>query len=131
MPALLDVTEKAAAQARKLLAQRGLAEGGVRVRVTPGGCSGFSYDLQPAAGPAEGDLSVDALGLRLYVERASALYLAGTVLDYESTLMSQRFVFRNPNAAESCSCGDSFALKDSPAEGTIQPQRVSCDKAPR
>lgn len=108
---LIDVTPRAAQQAKALLAKKGIAEGALRLRVLAGGCSGMSYDIQPFEGPPpSNDFTVEAHGLKLYIEPKSVLYLAGTQLDYEQSLMSQRFVFRNPNAKSSCSCGESFGV---------------------
>jgi iron-sulfur cluster assembly protein len=109
MPNLFDVTDRAAARARGLLAGRG-SDAALRVRVIPGGCSGLSYVLEPLTGPAPaGDRRVESNGLVVFVERQSLLYLAGTTLDYETNMFASRFTFKNPNAAEACSCGDSFA----------------------
>jgi iron-sulfur cluster assembly protein len=107
--ALLTITEKAARKALDMLAKRGGASA-LRVKVLAGGCSGYSYDLQPVAAPDPGDRTVTAHGLTVHLEGKSLLYLVGTVLDYESTLMSQKFTFKNPNAVESCSCGESFGV---------------------
>lgn len=107
---LVDITEKAAQKAKALLAQKGMPDGAIRVRVTAGGCSGMSYDLQPVVEPKPGDKVIEERGLRIFLDAKSVLFLAGTTLDYESTLMSQRFVFKNPNAKSSCSCGESFSV---------------------
>ncbi|MBK8576280.1 MAG: iron-sulfur cluster assembly accessory protein [Elusimicrobia bacterium] len=110
--ALFDISARAAAQAKSLLASRPAPDRALRVKVTPGGCSGFNYNLEPWAGPApDGDHRVDVDDLTVYVDRNSLLFLAGTVLDYESTLFSKRFVFKNPNAIASCSCGESFSVQ--------------------
>ena len=108
---LVEVTERAARKARELLAKRGTPAGAMRVRVAAGGCSGLSYVIEPTADPPEkGDQVVEAHGLKVYLDPKSVLYLAGSRLDYESTLISQKFKFTNPNAAASCSCGESFAV---------------------
>lgn len=109
--ALFEITERAAQKAKKLLADGGRPEGALRVKVTAGGCSGFSYSLEPLAGPPpETDHRVDAHGVTVYVDRKSLLFLAGTVLDYQDNLFSRRFVFKNPNAKATCSCGESFGV---------------------
>lgn len=108
--ALIDVTEKAAKKAKELLTQKGMPEGAMRVKVLAGGCSGLSYAIEPTDGPPQkGDSVVEAHGLKVYLDPKSLLYLAGTKLDYEVTLMSQRFTFSNPNATVTCSCGESFS----------------------
>lgn len=110
MPAVIDVTEKAAHKAKELLAKRGMPEGALRVKVLAGGCSGMSYAIEPTDQPPQGrDHVVDAHGLRVYLDNKSLLYVAGMKLDYEVTLMSQRFVFHNPLAKTTCSCGESFS----------------------
>ena len=110
-PALVDVTERAAHKGQDLLKARGILSGAIRLKVVPGGCSGFSYDVQPVAGqPIEGDLSVQAHGLTVFIDKKSLLFLAGTRLDYQESLMSKGFVFTNPNAAGSCGCGKSFGV---------------------
>ena len=109
--ALIDITEKAAKKGRELLVKKGFPEGAIRVKVTSGGCSGMSYHLEPAAEPPQRDEHVvESYGLRVYLHPKSLLYLAGTTLDYEQNLMNQRFVFKNPNAKTTCSCGESFSV---------------------
>ena len=116
MPNLFDVTDRAAARARQLLSGRG-PDAALWVRVIPGGCS-----LAPLDGPAPaGDQRVESNGLAVYVERQSLLYLAGTTLDYESNIFASRFTFKNPNAAEACSCGESFAPRAGLPTDNVRP----------
>ena len=113
MPAVsfLEVTERAALKAKDLLAKRGTPGGAIRVKILAGACSGLSYSLEPTIEPPQqGDKIVESHGLKMYLDSKSLLYLAGSCLDYESTLMSQRFKISNPNAVASCSCGESFAV---------------------
>ena len=111
MPALIDVTEKAAQKGKELLTKRGMPDGAIRIKVLTGGCSGLSYAMEPTAEPLRpGEHPVEAHGLKVYLDPKSVLYLAGTKLDYEVTLMSQRFVFQNPQATTTCSCGESFSV---------------------
>jgi iron-sulfur cluster assembly protein len=125
--ALIDVTEKAAKRGLALLAKAGNTSGAIRVEVIPGGCSGFSYHIAPAQGePALGDNVVEAHGIKVQIPAKSLLYLVGTTLDYEQTLMSQKFVFKNPNATASCSCGESFAAEAAP--GADAPRIQPCSK---
>jgi iron-sulfur cluster assembly protein len=108
---LFEITDRAAARAQVLLAARAPQDRALRVKVTPGGCSGFSYNLEPWSGPAPAeDHRVDVENLTVYVDKKSLLFLAGTTLDYENTLFAQRFVFKNPNATTACSCGESFGV---------------------
>lgn len=125
MPAaLIEITEKAAKRGLTLLAKAGKPAGGIRVDVIPGGCSGYSYNLAPSDAPAPGDTVVEGHGLKVHLPAKSLLFLVGSVLDYEQTLMSQKFVFKNPNATASCSCGESFAAE--PAPGLPAPSVVPC-----
>ncbi len=106
---LFNITERAAKRARELLAKNNMADGAIRVRVLAGGCSGLEYSMDPTSdGPQEGDMTVEAFGLKVYIDAKSILFLAGTNLDYQETLMNQRFVFNNPKASTTCSCGESF-----------------------
>jgi iron-sulfur cluster assembly protein len=116
--ALIDITEKAAARAKVLLAKAGLPEGSLRIDVVASGCSGYSYNMAPTAdAPAPGDNLVEAHGLKVQIPAKSLLYLVGTTLDYEQSLMSQKFVFKNPNSSGGCSCGESFAIGESVDRG--------------
>jgi iron-sulfur cluster assembly protein len=108
--AAITISEPAAKQIRALLAQKGTPEGGLRVGVKGGGCSGLSYFLDWAAGPGKHDEVVDAGGARVFVDPKSAMFLKGTTLDYQSSLMQTGFVFKNPNVKTACGCGESFTI---------------------
>lgn len=82
----------------------------LRLAVTGGGCSGLSYRMKFTSSLKKGDLVVSSEGANVVVDRRSALYLRGTVLDYSDNLVSGGFKFTNPNAKASCSCGESFAV---------------------
>jgi iron-sulfur cluster assembly protein len=106
----IRVTERAAQKIRALLEKDGvpLDQGGLRVGVQGGGCSGLSYAMRLDTQSRDRDKIFEEFGARIFVDPKSLLYLAGTVLEYEETLMRQGFVFQNPNAARSCGCGSSF-----------------------
>ena len=106
----LNVTESAAAEIKKFMAgEEGLPESsGLRVRVVPGGCSGFQYSLNIEEQSREGDFVMDEKGVRLFVDMFSAQYLNGVEIDYVSGMMGSGFTFKNPNATGSCGCGSSF-----------------------
>lgn len=111
---MIQVTANAAAQIRRMLGKRNAGETGLRLGVKAGGCSGFEYTFawEPAA--REGDLVVDAgEGARLYVDRRSLRFLDGTVLDYDTNLLSKGFLVNNPHAKSTCGCGASFSVETS------------------
>ena len=93
-----------------LMAKQGLTEGGLRVGVKGGGCSGLSYTFawETATPRRRGDRGPE--GAKVFVDRKSFLYLNGTMLDYDTSLMSKGFVFQNPNAKGTCGCGTSFTV---------------------
>jgi iron-sulfur cluster assembly protein len=110
--ASLTITDTAVDFAKKKLAGRGTPDAAIRLGIKGGGCSGFSYVIQfEDDPPRERDRVFDAGGVRFIVDRKSLVYLAGSALDYERTLMFQGFKFRNPNEATSCGCGHSFTVR--------------------
>ena len=81
------------------------------MRIQGGGCSGVMYKMSyEADGPAEGDFVKTEHGATVIVDPRSIVYLKGSTLDYKAELMSQRFVWTNPNAKSSCGCGESFSI---------------------
>ena len=107
---LVTVTESAVSQIKRLLDQEGkLATHALRMKVVGGGCSGLQYQLMFDDQAKNGDHEVDADGVRVVVDEKSALYLVGTTLDYIDTLMESGFKISNPNAKDSCGCGQSFS----------------------
>src|SRR6476619_3756157 len=96
----LSVTESAAAEIKKFMAgEEGLPEtSGLRVRVVPGGCSGFQYSLNIEEESRQVDFILDEKGVRLFVDMFSAQYLNGVQIDYVSGVMGSGFTFTNPNA---------------------------------
>ena len=81
---------------------------GLRVRVVPGGCSGFQYSLNIEEESRQGDFVLDEKGVRLFVDMFSAQYLNGVEIDYVTGVMGSGFTFTNPNATGGCGCGSSF-----------------------
>jgi iron-sulfur cluster assembly protein len=108
--AKITLTECAARKIRALLEKDGVSTevGGLRVGVQGGGCSGLSYAMRLDTQARDRDKVFEEHGARLFVDPKSFLYLNGTTLEYEETLMRQGFVFQNPNAARNCGCGSSF-----------------------
>jgi len=107
----IQVTEKAAARIRAVMTKENISpsEGGLRLGVQGGGCSGLSYNIRFDTQPRERDRIFEFGGVRVFIDPKSFIYLHGMVLDYEETLMHQGFVFQNPNAKKSCGCGTSFS----------------------
>ncbi len=107
----ITVTEKAVAHIRKVLAQENIpaSEGGLRLGVQGGGCSGMSYVLRFESQSDEHDKIFEFGDVRVFIDPKSFIYLRGMVLDWEDTLMRQGFLFNNPNATKSCGCGTSFS----------------------
>jgi iron-sulfur cluster assembly protein len=106
----IDMSEKAAARIRAMTAEKGTPNGGLRLGVKGGGCSGLSYFIDWAAEPGRLDQVVERDGARLFVDPKSAMFLAGTTVDWQQTLMQSGFVFRNPNVKTACGCGESFTI---------------------
>jgi len=110
-PQPIHVTEKALKRIRAAMAKEGVdpQQGGLRLGVQGGGCSGLSYNIRFDTQARERDKVYEFEGVRVFVDPKSFLYLSGMTLDYEETLMRQGFVFNNPHAQKSCGCGSSFS----------------------
>src|SRR5260221_14249234 len=111
--AKIHVSERAAKKILALLAKDGVSaeQGGLRVGVQGGGCSGLSYALRLGTQARDRGKVFEEFGAKIFVDPKSLLYLNGTTLDYEETLMRQGFVFVNPNAARNCGCGSLFTAR--------------------
>jgi iron-sulfur cluster assembly protein len=106
----IQVTERAVKRIKIAIAREGISpeEGGLRLGVMGGGCSGLSYSIKFDTHPRERDRIYEFEGVRIFVDPKSFIYLHGMTLDYEETLMRQGFNFINPNSTRSCGCGSSF-----------------------
>jgi iron-sulfur cluster assembly protein len=104
------LTEKAAQEVKRIMADQKLEEGTVlRVGVSGGGCSGFSYALGfDKQFDEKQDSKYDYHGVPVVVDKKSALYLDGTTVDFYDGIERRGFTFDNPNAVKSCGCGSSF-----------------------
>lgn len=108
---MLTLTETAVGEVRKFMeAESAGPQAGLRIRVVPGGCSGFSYSMQIEDEPRQGDEILDHAGLRVFVDMFSRQYLDGVQVDYVNSVMGSGFTFSNPNATGSCGCGSSFSV---------------------
>ena len=115
---LVSMTARAADKLKEIIAKQGREDLALRVYVTPGGCSGFSYGMTFAEGLEEGDALVQQDGVRIVVDPMSALYVKGSEIDFVDALMGGGFALRNPNAVSSCGCGQSF--KTASDQGTAK-----------
>ncbi len=107
--ALVNVTDSAASQIKRLLDSEGKLEThALRMKVVGGGCSGLQYQLMFDDAVREDDTAVKSEGVTVRVDEKSALYLVGTTLDYVDSLMESGFKIDNPNASNTCGCGSSF-----------------------
>ncbi|MCP5520820.1 MAG: iron-sulfur cluster assembly accessory protein [Verrucomicrobiales bacterium] len=106
---LIRVTASAAERVQSLLRKQGRPEGVLRVAVVGGGCSGLQYKMDLQDAPANRDILVESAGVRVVVDPKSALYVTGSELDFIDALQGGGFKVTNPNAATTCSCGESFA----------------------
>jgi iron-sulfur cluster assembly protein len=106
---LIKVTPSAAQKVGSLLQKQGRPNGVLRVAVVGGGCSGLQYKMDFQDQPANRDILVESSGVKVVVDPKSALYVTGSELDYVDALQDGGFKVKNPNAASSCSCGESFS----------------------
>ena len=106
---LIKVSPSAAKKVSSLLTKQGRASGVLRVAVVGGGCSGLQYKMDLQDAPASRDILVESSGIRVVVDPKSALYVTGSELDYVDALQEGGFKVKNPNAATTCSCGESFS----------------------
>lgn len=106
----LTLSERALARAKVLRSQPDHEGKWLRVGIRGGGCSGLMYFLDWVETPDEKDRQYDFEGVPVCVDRKSYLFLNGTELDYEESLVRSAFIFNNPSAKRSCSCGESFTI---------------------
>lgn len=106
----VTVTPTAAVEVKRFMEQEGVAEaqGGLRVSVQPGGCSGFKYGLLIEEQKGEDDVVIQQEGFSVFVDPFSAQYLDGVTIDYVSSMQGSGFTFSNPNSTGGCGCGSSF-----------------------
>ncbi|MBI3976463.1 MAG: iron-sulfur cluster insertion protein ErpA [Armatimonadetes bacterium] len=119
----INITPEAASKVKELLAHE--QEGThLRLFVTRGGCSGYSYGMTLDNETREGDQVVDQHGVRVLLDGLAARLLRGAQIDYTRSVMGEGFTLRNPNAVSTCGCGHSFTTAEDPGEAE------PCDDAP-
>ena len=107
----ITLSEKAASEVSRIISDQNLPEGtGLRVSIAGGGCSGFTYKLGFDNEVSDFDETSEQHGIKLIVDKKSALYLTGAEVDFHDGLDNRGFVFNNPNAKRSCGCGSSFSV---------------------
>ena len=109
-PLTITISEEAAEHVRHFAEQADSEDTNLRVGVKGGGCSGLTYMLDLVKEPMEGDKVLEQHGMKLFVDRKSYVFLAGTILEYSGGLNGKGFVFNNPNAKTTCGCGTSFGV---------------------
>ena len=109
---LVNLTPIAAQKVGALLAEKNLNGYCLRVFVSGGGCSGMQYGMAFENTTEDGDFVFDSMGVRVYLDASSAMYLEGASVDFVDSLMGGGFKIENPNAVSSCSCGQSFSTEE-------------------
>ncbi|QLQ18492.1 MAG: iron-sulfur cluster assembly accessory protein [Exiguobacterium profundum] len=109
----VTITPAAAKQIARLMARDGRQ--GLRIGVKKGGCAGMEYTMDYVSEVNPLDEVVEQDGARVLIAPMAQMFLIGTEIDYETTLLESKFTFRNPNVAEACGCGESIKFKDQPA----------------
>ncbi len=105
----VTLTASALNEVKRLLDLQGVTDGGLRLGVKGGGCSGLSYTINFDETIGEFDTVTEVEGVKVIVDAKSAIYLQGMTLDYQKDLVSGAFKFVNPNATKTCGCGESFS----------------------
>jgi len=109
----VTLTPAATRQIARLMARDG--HQGLRIGVRKGGCAGMEYTMEYATAVQPLDAVVEQDGARVMIAPMAQMFLIGTEIDYETSLVEAKFTFRNPNVAEACGCGESIKFKDAPA----------------
>ena len=106
----IQFSSRAAAKVASLVEEEGINELKLRVFVTGGGCSGFSYGFTFDETVAEDDAVIERDGVTMLIDPLSYPYLAGSEIDFKEDLQGSQFIVTNPNASSTCGCGNSFAI---------------------
>lgn len=117
-PKVVTLTDAAAARVKEIMARADKPYAGLRVGVKNGGCAGSEYIFEYAAEKAPLDEVVEDKDVTILIDAKAVLFLIGTTIDYETTKLSSKFVFNNPNETDACGCGESV---------TIQPAAEAAD----
>ena len=115
-PKVVTLTDRAAERVKEIMARADNAYMGLRVGVKNGGCAGQEYLLEYADSPNPLDEVVEDKGVTILIDPKAVLFLIGTEVDYETTRLAAKFVFRNPNETDACGCGESVTIVPANAE---------------
>ncbi len=113
-PKVVSLTDAAAARVREVMADKGA--GFLRVGVKNAGCAGMEYTMGYAEAPEALDERVSDNGVEIIIDGKAVLFLLGSEIDYETTDLHSKFVFRNPNQTDACGCGESVTIVPAAAE---------------
>ncbi len=105
---LITVTENAVKKIKEFIKQENKEGFGLRISVIPGGCAGFSYQMNFENEELENDKILEKNGLKIYIDEGSMQFMQETIVDYVETLQGSGFSIKNPNAQKTCGCGNSF-----------------------
>ena len=109
-PKVVTLSDAAAARVKEIMAKADRPYVGLRVGVKNGGCAGQEYVLEYAEAANPLDEVVEDKGVTILVDPKAILFLIGTEIDYETTRLSAKFAFRNPNETDACGCGESVTI---------------------
>ena len=108
---MFQISENASRLIKKMTHRNGIPEGGLRIGIKAGGCSGLSYTFAWEGTPHDNDHVFEGLdGAKVFIDPKSYRFIDGTTLDYDTSLVSKGFIFDNPNAKGTCGCGTSFSV---------------------
>ena len=110
-PKVVTLTDRAAERVKEIMARADNAYMGLRVGVKNGGCAGQEYLLEYADSANPLDEVVEDKGVKILIEPKAVLFLLGSEIDYETTRLAAKFVFRNPNETDACGCGESVTIQ--------------------
>ena len=115
-PAVVSLTDAAATPVKAIMAKADKPYAGLRVGVKQGGCAGQEYVLSYAEEIGPIDEIITDKGVTILIEPKAVLYLVGTIIDFETTKLASKFVFRNPNETDACGCGESVTINPASAD---------------
>ena len=118
-PKAVSLTDAAAQRVREIMAKADKPAVGIRVGVKNGGCAGQEYTFAYADEIAPLDEVVEDKGVTILIEPKAILFLIGSEIDYETTKLASKFVFRNPNQTDACGCGESVTIIPAKALGDV------------